>query len=346
VLANDQIGELLALASEEAEGQKEKALRKASRAAYLWPVEAVEVLEAEGSLLGLPRVGPFIARYIEGWINDPPEIPEPPEVRRGFMTLAHARAVTAAHPELVAKMKSDLQMHSTYSDGHASIAEMARAAMDLGHDYIGITDHSKGLKIAGGMDEETLILQMREIDELNEQLDSMDSEFRVLRSLEMNIKPDGTGDMEPEVLAELDLVLGSFHSKLRIKEDQTDRYIASISNPDTQVLGHPRGRQYNFRTGLYANWDKVFLAAAERGKAVEIDCHPNRQDLNVELSKMAVEAGAYFSIGTDAHSEAEMNFIDIGLATVFDAGVPADRVLNFLPAEEVIAWARESRAAV
>jgi histidinol phosphatase-like PHP family hydrolase len=154
---------------------------------------------------------------------------------------------------------------------------MERAGMDLGYEYVAVTDHSKGLRIAGGIDEETLAGQMREVDAFNDLLASEGRPFRVLRSLEMNFGRDGSGDMQPDVLGRLDLVLGSFHSSLRVTEDQTDRYLAALENPDIDVLGHPRGRKYNFRTGLRADWELVFERAAEAGKAVEIDCYPDRQ---------------------------------------------------------------------
>jgi histidinol phosphatase-like PHP family hydrolase len=165
--------------------------------------------------------------------------------------------------------------------------------MDLGYEYVAVTDHSKGLRIAGGIDEEALAGQGREVDALNDSLASQGRRFRVLRSLELNLRPDGTGDMDPEARGPLDLVLGSFHSSLRVKEDQTDRYLAALENPDINVLGHPRGRMYNFRVGLNADWAVVFERAAEVGKAVEIDCFPYRQDLDVRLLRLARDAGAW-----------------------------------------------------
>jgi histidinol phosphatase-like PHP family hydrolase len=258
------------------------------------------------------------------------------------VTFAEARAALASDASWSRALKGDLQMHTVYSDGRETVEDMARAGIDLGYEYLAVTDHSKGLRIAGGIDEEVLSGQIREIDALNDSLASEGRHFRVLRSLEMNLKPDGTGDMEPEALGRLDLVLGSFHSSLRVKEDQTGRYLAALENPDINVLGHPRGRIYNFRVGLKANWAVVFERAAEVGKAVEIDCYPDRQDLDIRLLRLARDAGAMVSIGTDANNMLEMQFIPIGLAAAKAAGVPKDRILNFMPYEELKAWAASS----
>ena len=141
-------------------------------------------------------------------------------------------------------------MHSAWSDGAGSVAEMAAAAVEHGHRYIAITDHSVGLKIAGGIGEAELLQQSEEIAEVNASLASASNDLTVLRSIELNLNPQGEGDMSSESLARLDLVLGSFHSALRKKEEQTERYLAALRNPDLHILGHPRGRVYNFRLGL------------------------------------------------------------------------------------------------
>ena len=345
-LTNEQIAELLALASEEHEGNKEKAARRASRKAYGWSEEAAEMVEQGRSLKDLPAVGPWVGRLIQDWLEDPPEVPEPPPLRADFMSLASARSTLATAPNFREKLKGDLQMHSTYSDGTVSIKEMALQAIALGHDYIAITDHTKGLKIAGGMSEEVLAKQLAEIEAVNAEMERNDAVFRVLKAVEMNISPDGSGDMEPEALDELDLVLGSFHSKLRIKEDQTERYLANLRNPHVHVLGHPRCRMYNFRLGLSADWGRVFEEAKELDKAVEINSHSHRQDLNVELLYLVAEAGCRVSIGTDAHSPAEMHQIEIGCAAAVKAGIDEERIINFMPYEDLLEWTASLKTAV
>src|SRR5204863_6563082 len=138
------------------------------------------------------------------------------------------------------------------------------------------------------------------------------------------------GDMEPKSLRHLDLVLGSFHSSLRTTEDQTARYYAALNNPHIHILGHPRGRIYNYRIGLKADWSRVFAEAARLDKAVEIDCYPDRQDLNLTLLKLARSAGTRVSLGTDAHHPWQLEFIRLGVAVALRAKIPAERIVNFM----------------
>jgi histidinol phosphatase-like PHP family hydrolase len=308
-----------------------------------WTEPAASVLQRGGSLTELWRVGPWVAQMLSEWIADPPEIPEPPALRRGFLTRADVDAALAGHDDWRTEIRADLQMHTTYSDGSVPLPGMAEAAAALGYEYIGITDHSKGLPIANGMDEERLARQGEEVAALNRTLRAAGSGPRVLHSIEMNLSPEGEGDMEPEALARLDLVLGAFHSKLRLTEDQTDRYLAAVRNPTVHVLAHPRCRMFDRRAGLWADWERVFAAAADAGTAVEIDANPYRQDLDVELLTVARGAGVRISIGTDAHSVGELRYMDFGLAAAILAGIPKDRILNFQPVEDVLAWASERR---
>ncbi|MFP5352060.1 MAG: PHP domain-containing protein [Actinomycetota bacterium] len=345
-LTNEQIAELLAHLSDEHEGNKQKAARRASRKAYGWPEEAADIVADGRSLKDLPAVGPWVARQIHEWLDDPPEIPDPPALRADFMSLASARKTLQEAPDFRRQLKGDLQMHTTYSDGGVSVKEMAIEAIALDYEYIAITDHTKGLKIAGGMSEEVLAQQIAEIDALNDEMERGDAEFRVLKAVEMNISPEGEGDMEPEALDQLDLVLGSFHSKLRIKEDQTERYLLNLRNPHVHVLGHPRCRMYNFRLGLSADWGRVFEEARDLDKAVEINSHSHRQDLNVELLRLAAETGCRVSIGTDAHSPAEMHQIEIGCAAAIRAGISADRIINFMSYDGLLAWTGSLKRAV
>lgn len=338
-LPNTAVAELLALRSEELSGDRQRAYRRASRRAYQWPEEVADMVANDVPLTELKGIGAKLSGLIRSWLDEPPDVPEPPPIRAGFMSFAEARA-DAGKPEAFA-YKGDLQMHSVASDGRATIEEMARSGLELGYRYIAITDHSKGLPIAGGIDEEELARQAREIEGVNEKLASEGHNFTVLKGMEMNINPHGAGDMESDALAQLDIVLGSFHSSLRKKEDQTGRYVAALRNPDIHVLGHPRGRIYNFRAGLVADWPKVFAVAVEEGKALECDCYPDRQDLNVELLEVARDAGAWISMGTDAHNEAEMGFMPIGIAAALRAGIPRECILNLMPAAEIVEWARD-----
>jgi putative hydrolase len=337
MLTNRDISELLALRAEEVEGQRQRAYRRAARAAMYWPDEAADLVARDLPLTGLHGIGPRLSGRIKAWLDDPPPVPEPPAARAGFMTLAHARSVVAAHPEWQEGLRGDLQMHTHYSDGKMSVEEMTSAARALGHEYVAITDHSVGLKIAGGMSAGELARQRAEIDALNARLAAEGGRFTVLRSLEMNLGVDGRGDME-EVTAELDLVVGSFHSKLRGTEDQTERYVRALSNPTFDILGHPRCRMFNSRLGLRADWPVVFEAAASFGKAIELNAHPNRQDLNAEVVALAENSETRFSIGTDAHAPWELEFVPMALAAAIEGGIERDRIVNFMPVGDLLEW--------
>jgi histidinol phosphatase-like PHP family hydrolase len=306
----------------------------------MWSEEASDLVAEGRSLRELPKVGPWLATLIKQWFAEPPDVPEPPPLRQGFISFADALTTVAANPEWRSGLRGDLQMHTEHSDGSVSVAEMALAAAENDYEYVAITDHSQGLKIAGGMTRQELETQMAEINSLNEELERSGSRFRVLRSLEMNINPRGEGDMAPGELKGLDLVLGSFHSSLRSKEDQTERYLAAVRNPHFAVFGHPRCRMYNFRLGLSCDWGRVFKEAVEYDKAFEINAHPNRQDLNVELLELARESGLRLSIGTDAHSEWELRFIWLGVAAAIKAGIERERVINYMSADDLVAWAQ------
>jgi histidinol phosphatase-like PHP family hydrolase len=343
-LTNSDLAELLARESETAQMPAQKALRRASRRALFWSEEAADLLKQGRELTELSAVGPYLKKLIEGWIEDPPAIPERPAIRHGFLTLTEARAVLSSKPSWLRGIKGDLQMHTNWSDGEGTIEEMANAAIARKYEYIAITDHAKGLKIAGGIDEKQVCRQAVEIETTNEKLRADGHEFSVLHSIELNLNPRGEGDMDERCLGELDLVLGCFHSSLRIKEDQTERYLAALRNPSIQILGHPRGRIYNYRLGLTADWSRVFECAAQLDKAVEIDGYPDRPDLNVNLLRLAKEAGCRISLGTDSHGPTQLGFMEYSAAAALMAGIPRSRILNFMSTEEVTSWAASVRS--
>lgn len=338
-LTNARLADLLYDASGSFTDQKARALRRAARYALVWPEEAAAIFAAGRSLTELPAVGPWIARTVEGWLEEPPEPGDEDERRSGFITLSKAFEVLEEHPEYREGIKGDLQMHSTYSDGTEPIGAMARAAIELDYSYISITDHSRGLKIAGGMDADELAAQVQEIEDLNRELDALDAGLLVLRSIELNFDVSGGIDMEADALSMLDICVGSFHSKLRLKGDQTDRVLTAVRNPHVKIIGHPRGRMFGVRLGVQADWDKAFAAGVEAGVAFEINAQPNRQDLSVEMIRGALDAGAMFTIGTDAHSIGELYNVDLALASAALAGVPPERIWNFHPVEELLEWA-------
>lgn len=334
-LSNSDFAYLLAQAAEEAEGVRVKAFRRAARSAFLWPEEVAEMVRAGRDLTELASIGPFMARLLTEWLEKPP-----PRARRrdplrmDFLTLAAARRILARQPGWRKHLRGDLHMHTTWSDGSASVAEMQAAGRAAGYEFIAITDHAKGLKIAGGIDEKQIARQAREIAQAN----AVDASTTVLRSIELNLSAQGEGDLTNACLRSLDIVLGSFHSALRSKEDQTPRYLAALRKPELHTLGHPRGRVYDYRLGLTADWPRVFAEAARLDKALEIDCYPDRQDLNVALLKQARGAGCRIALGTDAHHPWQLEFIELGLAAALKARIAPERIINFMPLRELRAW--------
>ena len=338
---NAEIGELLSRAGDEESAHRRQALHRAARAARFWPEEAAHIAEEGRSLTELRGVGPWVAARIQEWLEAPPAVPEPDETRRGYLTYSQVRRVLDADPAWERTPHADLQVHSTDSDGALPLEEMAAAARALGRTFMASTDHSTSLRIARGMTPEELEDQGRRIDALNAVFAVDGDPFRMLRSIEMDVFADGSCDMHAADLAPLDLVLGAFHTKLRDTGDGTDRYLAALRNPLVHVLAHPKARMYGRRVGLEADWPRVFDEAARLGKAVELDATPSRQDLNVELARVAMASGVrWFSIGSDAHSASELEFLPFGMAVASLAGIPRDRVLNYMAADDVVAWAK------
>jgi len=343
--SNAEIGELLSLETSKASYVLQRAFRRAARSAFLWEVEARDLVARKEPLTQLAHVGPFLEKQIRLWVRRKQHPPRPPPLRRQFFTLAESRVRLSKTTSWGLRLRGDLQMHTAWSDGSADIRAMAEAAIARGYEYIAITDHSKGLSIANGIDEAKLKQQSAEIDAINRELGSAGKNITVLRSIELNLNPAGQGDMDARALRSLDLVLGSFHSALRRKDDQTERYLAALRNPHIQILGHPRGRIYNYRSGLRADWETVFREATRLNKAVEIDAYPDRQDLNLGLLRIVKRCGTRISIGTDAHHPWQLEFIDLALAAALAAKIPPERVVNFMSLNELRAWVRRVRKA-
>src|SRR5436190_2378164 len=343
--SNAEIAELLSREASEASYVLQRAYRRAARSAFLWEVEARDLVAQKRALTELAHIGPFLQKQIRQWIRRNQHPPRPPPLRKEFLSLAETRLQLAKAASWRSRLRGDLQMHTHWSDGSGDIRAMADAAVERGYEFIAITDHSKGLSIANGINEAELKKQSGEIDVVNRELRSSGRGLTVLRSIEMNLNPVGEGDMDPTALRSLDLVLGSFHSALRRKEDQTDRYLAAIRNPDIQILGHPRGRIYNYRSGLRADWETVFHQATRLDKAVEIDAYPDRQDLNLSLLKIAKRCGTRISMGTDAHHPWQLEFIDLALAAALAEKIPPGRIVNFMPLTKLRAWIQNVRGA-
>jgi histidinol phosphatase-like PHP family hydrolase len=258
--------------------------------------------------------------------------------RDGFMSLAVARLVlqdTSLDAVGLDDYRADFQMHSQWSDGSRSIAEMAIACADRGYSHMAISDHTDGLAIARGLSAAGLEAQHREIDAINAQTGGR---FRVIKGIEANILADGTVDVPRTTGCEL--VLAAPHSKLDSDAKQTSRLLRAIATPGVKILAHPSGRKFGKRDGLQVDWARIFRAAADANVAIEIDGDPSRQDLPYALARQAHEAGCLIAIDSDAHDAGELVFAEIALAHARLAGIPASRVINTWPVERLLAWAR------
>lgn len=247
----------------------------------------------------------------------------PPELRedRGEIEAA----MKGELPRLVdyGDIRGDLHVHSNWSDGSASLEELAEEAVRLGYSYLAVTDHSKSMKIAHGLDEERLLKQVEAVKELNRRFKG----FRLLSGVEVDILPDGSLDISDEVLRELDWVVASVHS--RFNEDATERLIAAIRNPYVTCIGHPSGRIIFQREAYPVDWDRVFEAAAETGTALEINAHEDRLDLNDVLARKAVkEYGVKLAVGTDAHHPGQLWMMRLGVGVARRAWLTKDDVVN------------------
>lgn len=206
-----------------------------------------------------------------------------------------------------------------------SLEEMARAAMDRGYEYLAVTDHSKGLTVANGLNEERLAQQIDAVAQLNESLEG----FQLLASMEVNINADGSLDLSEELLSRLDMVVCSIHSGLeQPREKQTERMLRAMDNPHCSIIGHPTGRQLGKRQGYDLDFDRIFEAARQRGVAMEINAQPERLDLRDSHARRAAEAGVALTISTDAHSTRNLDLMRYGVDQARRAWVRPEQVLN------------------
>ncbi|MDR6226523.1 DNA polymerase/3'-5' exonuclease PolX [Desmospora profundinema] len=246
-------------------------------------------------------------------------------------------------PELlgIEDYRGDLHMHTRWSDGSATVEEMAIAAQKRGYAYIAITDHSQSLKVASGLTADDLKRQREEIDQVNDRLDGM----TVLAGVEMDILPDGSLDYPDEVLQELDLVIASIHSGFRQDEETlTSRMIAAMENPYVHIIAHPTGRLINRRDPYGLDLDRVFEAAKRTGTVLELNANPHRLDLNDwYLKRGKEEYGLRFSINTDAHTPEMLSHIGVGIATARRGWLEAEDVINTYSIDRLKDWLAQKR---
>ena len=334
--------------------------KRAARAIVALPISVADAVAA-GTLRDIPFIGPSSARVIaefvesgasasvESAIAQSPKgarVAESRLMREHFLSaFAMQQALSRdTEPGIVSRadFRGDFQMHSSWSDGGESIATMAEACMRLGHTCMGVTDHSYGLPIARGMSMEAVTKQHREIDKLNAKLAGR---FRIFKGIEANILADGPLDLQPDERGRFEFVIASPHSLLRRRVDQTARMLRAVGERGVAILGHPRGRMFNSRAGVLADWDRVFAQAAKRRVAIELDGNWHRQDVDYVLARRAMDAGCIFALDSDAHSIGELAFTDYAIAHARLAGIPASRVVNCWSDMALDDWMASKRAA-
>ena len=296
---------------------------------------------------GLYRVddGTLVAGETEESIYEALELAYvPPELRENRGEIAAADARTLPHLVTQQDLRGDLHMHTTATDGRADAWTMARGARDTGLEYIAITDHSKALAMANGLDERRALEHARQIRALNGR-DDLDG-LRVLAGIECDILPDGRLDLAADCLAELDIVIASVHSAFDQDETQmTERLLRAIECPWVDVLAHPTGRRILRREPSRARMDVVFDAAVRHGVALEINSQPERLDMDDTLARRARERGVTIVIDTDAHSPAALGNLRWGVTVARRAWLEPDHVLNTRTFEGFRASLRRHRAA-
>jgi DNA polymerase (family 10) len=257
----------------------------------------------------------------------------PPELREDRGEVQAAEKGTLPRLIELSDIRGDLQMHTTASDGKNSILEMARKAKELGYAYIAITDHSKAVRVAGGMDEKQLAKHLREIEKANGQI----SGFRILKGVEVDILPDGTLDLEDDILRECEVVLASVHSRFSMEEgEMTRRVIKAIQNPNVNILAHPTGRLILEREPFKINLREVIQAAVDHGVILEINAYPDRLDLKDVDARMARDLAGKLAINTDAHSALQLELMKFGVFTARRGWIEAKDVINTLPLEGLL----------
>ena len=319
---------------------KTKAFRAAARVAAGMP--DLEKRVTDGTLKGTKGIGDstlaVITQAVEGRVPD---------------RLAEVRArldKPIATSGLRAKLKGDLHAHSDWSDGTTPIDVMVSTARWLGHEYLALTDHSPHLTVANGLTAERLGEQLEIVEGFNRGGagsaggTGSDSSFRLLGGIEVDILDDGSLDQSENMLAQLDIVVASVHSKLRMpSSEMTERMLGAIRHPQTNVLGHCTGRLVEGSRGTrpQSQFDAraVFAACAEHDVAVELNSRPERQDPPDDLVQLALDAGCLFSIDSDAHAPGQLGLIDLGAARAEAAGIPADRIVTTWALDKLLDWA-------
>ncbi|QYN34317.1 PHP domain-containing protein [Pseudonocardia sp. DSM 110487] len=311
-----------------------RAFRTAAAVLRRRDADEIARLVRTGELVRLKGVGEVTAKCVAESVRG-----EPPSYLLKLEAIEPTPLDTAAEALLEA-IRGDCHSHTDASDGGSPLREMVETAQALGHDYLVITDHSPRLTVANGLSADRLRAQLEDIAELNAELTG----FRVLTGIEVDINEDGSLDQDEELLAQLDVVVASVHSKLKMPAvEMTERMLTAIANPHVDVLGHCTGRMVagnRKRPGSQFDAGAVFDACAEYGVAVEVNSRPERLDPPRPLLRKALAAGCQFTIDTDAHAPGQLDWLRNGCERAAECEVPADRVLNTWPLERLLTRTR------
>jgi putative hydrolase len=315
-----------------------RAFRRAEATLRDLPEGAVAERARRGTLRELGGIGEVLERTIAESLRGE----EPVYLRR--LEATGGRMVAELGAEVCAALKGDCHVHSDWSDGGSPIREMAESARELGHEYIVLTDHSPTLTVANGLTPERLEQQLTDVAALNEEL----APFRILTGIEVDILTDGSLDQDPDLLARLDVVVGSVHSELRMAERlMTRRMVTALADPHLDILGHCTGRMVTGRRSRPPSAfdaEIVFAAAARFDKAVEVNSRPERLDPPKRLLRLAVEAACKVAIDSDAHAPGQLAWQPYGCDRAAACGVQAENVVNALDADALLDWAAAHEA--
>jgi putative hydrolase len=317
------------------ESRRIEAFRAAAATILPLPGDEVAARVEAGTLTELPGIGPSTGGVIADAVRG--VLPE----RLAKLEAQHRGPLAPGGRALRAALRGDLHSHSDWSDGGSPLEEMAFTAIELGHEYLVLTDHSPRLKVARGLSPERLARQLEVVDAVNAHLGGA---FTLLKGIEVDILDDGSLDQTEEMLGRLDVRVASVHSKLRMDAAaMTRRMVGAVRNPFTNVLGHCTGRLVTGGRGTRPSSEfdarAVFEACAEHDVAVEINSRPERRDPPTHLLELARDTGCLFSIDSDAHAPGQLDMLDYGCERAEAAGIDPDRIVNTWPRDRLLDWA-------
>jgi len=287
----------------------------------------LEALHTANALTTIEGVGAGIAKVLGGLI----ETGQSSYLERLRTEMGQPARDDESNIDL-SQYKGDVHSHTKWSDGKATMVEMAQGAQMLGYEYLGITDHSPRITVVHGLGAERLLEQSREMADVQSKV----PDVTLLQGIEVDILEDGALDLPDAVLELLDIVIASPHVKLRQEPAaMTERMLRAVSHPHVDVIGHPTGRRPGSREGATYDFEAVFKEAARNHIALEIDCDPARMDLSPEMARLALELGCNFSLDADAHAPAEFAYVPMGMWMARRAGIPEEKILNFRPIEQL-----------